>query len=317
EQALGRRVGPAADWYAVGVLLYQALTGQLPYSGSTVEVAEHKQRGQPARPRALVPATPPALDELCLALLRPEPAARPGAQDILRVLGDSQAQAPVPRAAKAAFVGRRHELEVLGRALRDTRQDRPVAVFVSGESGIGKSALVESLADDCRDNGTVVLVGRCYERESVPFKAVDGIVDALSRYLVRLPAIEVAAVLPREASLLARAFPVLARVELIAQAPQGFELRDPQAVRVRVFGALRELFARLADRRPILLVVDDVHWADADSFALLAELFRPPDAPALLLVATVRGSASASERAHIEAARTALGTPGRELHLSR
>src|SRR5262249_10289110 len=94
EQALGQRVGPEADWYAVGVLLYQALTGQLPFSGSTVEVAAHKQRGQPPRPRALVAATPPALDELCLALLRPDPAARPAPQDILRVLGDAEAAAP-------------------------------------------------------------------------------------------------------------------------------------------------------------------------------------------------------------------------------
>src|SRR5215510_2907700 len=115
-------------------------------------------------------------------------------------------------------------LGVLARALGDTRRDQPVCVFVAGESGIGKSALVQRFADDCRDRGTVVLVGRCYERESVPFKAVDGIVDALGRYLARLPAIEVAAVLPREAALLARAFPVLARVELIAQAPQGFEV---------------------------------------------------------------------------------------------
>jgi eukaryotic-like serine/threonine-protein kinase len=318
EQALGRRVGPAADWYAVGVLLYQALTGQLPFTGSTMEVAAHKQRGQPTAPRALVPAAPAALDDLCRALLDPDPEARPSAADILRVLGDGEAAAPVPRPAKATpFVGRGHELEVLARALRDTRQDRPVAVFVSGESGIGKSALVQRFADERRDGGTVVLVGRCYERESVPFKAVDGIVDALSRYLARLPAIDVAALLPREAALLARAFPVLARVELIAQAPPGFEVRDPQELRVRVFGALRELFARLADRRPIMLVVDDVHWADADSFALLAELFHPPDAPALLLLATVRGSASASERAHIEAARGALNTFVHELHLSR
>ncbi|HEY0989305.1 MAG TPA: serine/threonine-protein kinase, partial [Kofleriaceae bacterium] len=319
EQALGLRVGPEADWYAVGVLLYQSITGQLPFAGNTLEVAAHKQQGKLTPPRELVPAIPVVLDDLCLALLDPDPAARPIASDILRVLGDTETGAAAPRPTTRAthFVGRSTELRVLARALQDTRQHRPVAVFVAGESGIGKSALVRRFADDCRDHGTVVFVGRCYERESVPFKAVDGIVDALSRYLGRLSAVEVAALLPREAALLARAFPVLARVESIAEAPHGLDVRAPHELRVRLFRALRELLARLADRRPIMLVVDDVHWADADSFALLAELFRPPDAPALLLVGTVRGSASASAHAHIAAAHRALDTEVQELHLSR
>ena len=319
EQALGRRVGPEADWYATGVLLYEALTGRQPFAGDALEIAAHKQRGQVVAPRVLASAIHAALNDLCLALLHPDPTARPAPAEILRALEDGPPAAPVPLATPcpAIFVGRNHELGVLARALEDTRQGRPVIVLVRGESGIGKSALVQRFAGDRRGNGTVVLAGHCYEHESVPFKAVDGIVDALSRYLTRLPPVEAAAVLPRQAALLARAFPVLARVKSIAEAPHRLDEHEPEDLRASLFSALRELLARLADRRPLLLVVDDVPWDDADAFALLAELCRLPDAPALLLVVTGRGGTTASAEAGFVAARSALGPEVRELHLSR
>ena len=319
EQALGQPVGPEADWYAAGVMLYEALTGKLPFTGRALALAAQKQLGPVVAPRAIVPAIDTALNELCLALLQPDVAARPTAAEILRVLDDGQAVTPAPPSTPGAiaFVGRSHELHVLARAFDEIWRGRPVAVLVAGESGIGKSALVQRFADDCQSNGTVVLAGRCYENESVPFKAIDGIVDALSRYLVRLPVAEAAALMPRHAALLARGFPVLAGVESIADAPHAHDAGDPKEPRARLFGALRELLARLADRHPVMLVIDDMHWADADSFALLGDLFRSPDAPGLLLVATVRGSADTAEDAHIAAARSALGIELQELPLSR
>ncbi|MGZ3442187.1 MAG: serine/threonine-protein kinase, partial [Polyangia bacterium] len=322
EQAAARPIGPPADWYAVGVMLYEALTGEVPFAGPALEVLMNKQRLEPAAPSLLQPSTPPELDRLALDLLRFDPARRPNGPEILRRLG--VAAVPIDRNASRPsltstppFIGRSAELVELRAAYEASRRGS-VTVHVHGESGVGKSALVRRFTEMLKAElpDAVVLGGACYERETVPYKAVDGLIDALSRYLVRLDKAESATVLPRQAALLASVFPVLSRVEPFADAPRAPEVRDPQELRLRLFGALRELFARLSDRKPLVLTIDDLQWADADSLALLAEVLRPPEAPALLLVATVRDRSGVGEASGPQAMNPSRGEL-RHLHLSR
>jgi hypothetical protein len=133
-----------------------------------------------------------------------------------------------------------------------------------------------------------VLRGRCYVNEEVTYQAVDGSIDALSHHLSNLPRLRVAALLPRDVRSLSTLFPVLNRVDALASAPPVRSLDDKGSLRERAASALRELVARLSDRLPLVLFIDDIQWDDDDSAWLLTKLLAPPDPPAVMLIVTCR-----------------------------
>ena len=296
EQAASETQSRASDWYSVGVMLFEALTGQLPFTGTPLQVLMDKQQLDPPVPADLVAGIPEDLNDLCVALLRKSPEARPVGDEVLLRLGESPSGVDAPQGLRtaptqnASFIGRESHTAELAAAFQAMRKGRTVVVRLHGRSGAGKSMLAQHALDDLRRRGNaVVLAGKCYERESVPYKALDSLIDALSKYLRQLPTHEVQALLPREVHLLARVFPVLQRVAAIAEAPgRVAEIVDPHELRRRAFAALRELFARLGDRKPLILFIDDLQWGDLDGVTQLTELFRPPEAPVFLLLACYR-----------------------------
>ena len=296
EQGASLPLAPASDWYSVGTVLYRALTGMLPFYGPPIVVLMEKQRREPEPPIMLLPETPSDLSQLCCDLLRCDAAARPDGNEILRRLGSRAAAPPAKRRPTGSrsqdtpLVGRAAHAEVLREAFASaTREGRAVTVLVRGRSGMGKSILLERVTRELqRERGAVVLAGRCYERESVPYKALDSLIDALSRHLAQLPRHEVDALMPRDVLAVARLFPVLRRVDAVKAAPRRIAAPDPHELKRRGMGALRDLLARMADRRPLVLTIDDAQWGDLDSTMLLLDLLRPPDPPSLLLVLAYR-----------------------------
>ena len=141
---------------------------------------------------------------------------------------------------------------------------------------------MQRFLDGAASDDVLVLRGRCYEHESVPFKALDGIVDSLSAYRELASASsQVEALMPPDVAALARAFPVMLQVEAVARRPpRGTDAWDPSAQRRAAFSALRALLTTIAERRALVIHIDDLHWADQDSAQLLDDLLTPPAAAA-------------------------------------
>ena len=292
EQGAQTPISKSSDWYSVGVILYQALTGRLPFRGKFFEVMMRKQTRDPIQPRELNPDVPRDLNELCMKLLDRDPEKRPTSREILRALGARSAGTASPsRLQDASFIGRERQLAELHDAFRATREGQTVTALVHGNSGMGKSALVRTFLTELKQKASNVvgLQGRCYERESVPYKALDGVVDSLSKYLASLRRAKAEELMPRNRAALARVFPVMLQVDSIFDARAGqAETLDLFTLRRHAFGALREILARLAEVKPLVIHIDDLQWADADSIYLLEDLLRPPEAPRLLLIASFR-----------------------------
>ena len=291
EQAAGRRATPATDWYAVGTMLYRALSGRLPFSGSLTDVLLRKQSEDPPLLSSLARGLPKDLERLAMDLLRRRPEARLDEAELRQRLALDRAPArTTARPESAPFLGRDTELRWLESALALSRRGMPQVVFLEGPSGLGKTALVQHFLRSVRQvPSAVVLSGRCYPREALPYKAFDAIIDALSRFLSRLPEASAAELLPRNRRALTSLFPVLDRVPIIDAWDSLARLpTSPVERRERAFSALKELLGRLSDQGPLVLTIDNLEWGDKDSAELLQRLCSAPDPPAMLVVGTHR-----------------------------
>jgi len=287
--------GEATDWYSVGVMLFQVLAGRLPWSDSGPELIVDRLQRDGVPPSTFAADTPAHLDQLCVELLRRDPAQRPSGAEILRRLtqGQQRQSAATPTqgpAASAPFVGREPQLAILRAAYGESCRGHPAVVEVSGASGIGKTALIRQFLQQLRSSEeVVVLEGRCYEHESVDYKVFDGVIDALGQYLKDLPAARSETLLPRDIQALEQVFPSLQRVGAVAGARRRrFETTDGMELRRRAFDAVRELLGRIAHQQPLVVFVDDLQWGDGDSAALLRHLLWSQDAAPMLLIVAYR-----------------------------
>lgn len=296
EHAAGKPINEAADWYAVGVMLFKALTGQLPFTGSMMEAMERKQKESAPNAKDLAPDVPEDLDQACRLLLDRNPEAREQGLAFLLDQGRRLPKSAV-RTQQEEFVGRQAELNLLQERFAALSSGNRQMVLLEGQSGIGKTSLISHFLNNLKQErpDAVVLRGRCRETESVPYKALDPIADELVRFLKAIPEPVAMALLPRHPELLRRLFPVFGELEILSSYQDKLTADpDEQQMRRRAFEALCELLGRMTDRGPVVIAIDDLQWGDLDSVAFLAELVLPANAPALMLLLSFRSEEAES-----------------------
>lgn len=189
--------------------------------------------------------------------------------------------APLPHGLQAgrwlAFAGRVAERDALAERWKAAAAGESGVVLVSGEPGVGKTRLVSELAATAHDRGATVLFGRCEDELEVAFRPW---ADAVGHLVAHLPEPVLQAHQGSWGGALAPMVPSLA--------VPGERSADRDTERLRLFGATVDLLERAGREAPVLLVLDDLHWADESSLLLLRHVVRHLGDARLLVVGTFR-----------------------------
>lgn len=296
EQIMGHPIDPRTDLYALGVVLYELVTGQPPFTGADQEVLEHHRSTLPRPPRELNPDLSQSLEYLILKLLQKDPNKRyESAQQVRRVLLGMATTASRSRSGQhmirqrwPALAGRSEELQQLLNLWVETQQGRGQLVFIQGEVGAGKTRLVQELADHLGE--ATILLGHCQQAEvSVAYQPF---IDALKLYFATTPeatADEQAGRVLREAAwYVPELHHLLSNImthPLTPDTPSANGAGDP-AILPHPFSLVQTLKPVTA-KQPWLLVLDDIDWADYSSLQLFDYLGRHCGEMALMIVATL------------------------------
>ena len=289
-------------------MMYEALTG----SAAVRRCAARDPDAQAARgPRRHSRTTPPIeLPKLCMELLNRDPAKRPTAAAVVARLTAPRADRGV---ALPPFVGRGGELAALDAALDDVARGVPSTVFVEGESGIGKSALVRSFIErvEAQRRGALVLDGSLLRAR---VGAVQGARRRRRCARARARKRTAAEVDARTCRTTSRRCRACSRC-CAAWPPHRAHERsasgvDPSSSARRAFRGCASCSPSLAATQLVVIAIDDLQWADSDSIALLREIVHPPNATAHPRrdhpAAAIRAAARAARRRPRDHARPAL-----------
>ena len=279
-------------------MLYEMITGRPPFLGddsvaiigqhiSTPPVAPTWHNGQCPRP----------LEALILRLLAKDPSERPeSATDVLAALEGIDLTTSVAQPAAAVdeghaldslaggvFVGRQREMGDLKAALEDVLSGRGRMVTLAGEPGIGKSRTAQELATYTGLRGAQVLWGRCYEEQGAP--PYWPWVQAIRSYVREKESEELRTEMGAGAEDIAEIVSDVRERLPGLRTPLALE---PEQARFRLFDSITAVLKSASRRQPLVLVLDDLHWADQPSLRLLEFVARELAGSRLLLVGTYR-----------------------------
>jgi tetratricopeptide (TPR) repeat protein len=294
EQALGGEVTPQSDLYSLGAMLYEMVTGHPPFVGSdpTAIISQHINI-PPVAPSWQTEHCPPALEQVILQMLEKDPAKRPSsAVEVLTALDHvdpaqksaSHSDSNVLESlARGVFVGREKELERLRKAFDNAFAGHGSVVMLVGEPGIGKTRTTQELETYARMRGAQVYWGRANEQGGAPpfwpwllagraYRAQNS--DEVLRREWEPYAVELQRIFPGLRTL----FPAL------PEPPPA----DSEEGQFQLFDAMSGFFRGVSERVPLVVVLDDLHWADRATLQLLTHFARDLSRSRILVLGTYR-----------------------------
>ena len=300
EQAMGGEVTPRSDLYSLGAMLYEMVTGRPPFLGDdSVAIIGQHINTPPVSPTWHNGQCPRPLDALIMRLLAKDPSERPdSATDVLSALdaidftespsletGDGRVSNPhaLDSLAGGVFVGRRREMGELKAALEDVLSGRGRLVTLVGEPGIGKTRTALELATYAGLRQTQVLWGRCYEGEGAP--PYWPWVQAIRSYVRDVDAEQLKSDMGAGAADIAEVVSDVREQLPGLQTPPQLE---PEQARFRLFDSITAFLKSAGRRKPLVLVLHDLHWADHPSLLLLEFVARELASARVLVIGTYR-----------------------------
>jgi serine/threonine protein kinase len=307
EQIRGELVDARADLYSLGCILYECATGMPPFIGASTRVIRRLHLQEPPTPPSLLTEEPlpERLEWLILKLLEKQPEDRLGyAEDVARVLtglgldadGGEHRPAPLPYLYRPRFTGREDAL----RQLRERLLHQGGEVFIGGGSGVGKTRLALEAAREALHREIPVVTCECIPLGASGLRAdADVRAPALHPFRSLLASVadrcrnegaeETARLLGPKGKVLVPYEPYLDELPGQQQLLPPPTLTNPEAARARTFASLQEVLFAFAEDDPLLLIIDDLQWADEMTLGFLQQL-RLEDLAArgVLLLGTYR-----------------------------